>query len=60
MREIDRQLNEITLKNKAYFVEWMPSNVKTAVCNIASPEGGHSGKIGNRETAVFVSFYSLE
>ena len=34
MKEVDDQMLNIQNKNKDYFVEWIPSNVKTAVCDI--------------------------
>ena len=34
MREVDEQMVNIQNKNSAYFVEWIPNNVKTAVCDI--------------------------
>ena len=37
MREIDHQLNALQNKESAYFVEWMPNNVKTAACDIPAP-----------------------
>ncbi|CAG9817426.1 unnamed protein product [Phaedon cochleariae] len=33
-REVDEQMVNIQDKNSAYFVEWIPNNVKTAVCDI--------------------------
>ncbi|XP_065270415.1 tubulin beta-1 chain isoform X2 [Emys orbicularis] len=33
-REVDEQLLAIQTKNSAYFVEWIPNNVKVAVCDI--------------------------
>ncbi|KAF2359791.1 Tubulin/FtsZ GTPase domain [Trinorchestia longiramus] len=38
MKEVDEQLLKVQNKNSAYFVEWIPNNVKTAVCDI-SPRG---------------------
>ncbi|CAF0746490.1 unnamed protein product [Didymodactylos carnosus] len=38
MREIDEQMMAVQSKNSSYFVEWIPNNVKTAVCDIA-PKG---------------------
>uniref|UniRef100_A0A0K0FU81 Tubulin beta chain n=1 Tax=Strongyloides venezuelensis TaxID=75913 RepID=A0A0K0FU81_STRVS len=38
MREVDEQMMSIQLKNAPYFVEWVPNNVKTAVCDIP-PKG---------------------
>jgi len=38
MKEVDEQMFAIQNKNSNYFVEWIPSNVKTAVCDIP-PKG---------------------
>ncbi|KAL7675720.1 hypothetical protein ACOME3_001987 [Neoechinorhynchus agilis] len=38
MKEIDDQMLNVQAKNSAYFVEWIPNNVKTAVCDIP-PKG---------------------
>ena len=38
MNEVDEQMLSIQNKNSPYFVEWIPNNVKTAVCDIA-PRG---------------------
>merc|ERR1711913_63328 len=34
MKEVDEQMLNIQNKNSSYFVEWIPNNVKTAVCDI--------------------------
>merc|ERR1719367_681555 len=34
MKEVDEQMLNIQNKNSSYFVEWIPKNVKTAVCDI--------------------------
>ena len=34
MKEVDDQMFNIQDKNSSYFVEWIPTNVKTAVCDI--------------------------
>ncbi|KAF2354224.1 Tubulin/FtsZ 2-layer sandwich domain [Trinorchestia longiramus] len=34
MREVDDQMYTIQNKNSSFFVEWIPNNVKTAVCDI--------------------------
>lgn len=34
MKEVDEQMFNIQNKNNDYFVEWIPNNVKTAVCDI--------------------------
>jgi tubulin beta len=38
MREVDKQMLSVQNKNKSYFVQWIPNNVKTAVCDIP-PKG---------------------
>ncbi|XP_055324730.1 tubulin beta chain-like [Sitodiplosis mosellana] len=34
MREVDTQVLQMQSKNSSYFVEWIPNNVKVAVCDI--------------------------
>ncbi|CAG9831749.1 unnamed protein product [Diabrotica balteata] len=34
MKEVDQQMLSIQNKNSSYFVEWIPNNVKVAVCDI--------------------------
>ncbi|TKR93272.1 hypothetical protein L596_007761 [Steinernema carpocapsae] len=34
MRDVDEQLLSVQNKNSSYFVEWIPNNVKTSVCDI--------------------------
>ncbi|TIB71047.1 hypothetical protein E3Q23_00263 [Wallemia mellicola] len=38
MKEVEDQMHNIQNKNSDYFVEWIPNNVQTALCNIA-PKG---------------------
>jgi tubulin beta len=38
MKEVEDQMLAVQTKNSSYFVEWIPSNVKTAVCDIP-PKG---------------------
>ena len=33
-QEVDEQMLGIQNKNSSYFVEWIPNNIKTAVCDI--------------------------
>lgn len=37
-KEVDEHMMNIQNKNSSYFVEWIPNNVKTAVCDIP-PKG---------------------
>ncbi|KAH0511834.1 Tubulin beta-7 chain [Microtus ochrogaster] len=34
MKEVDEQMLNAQNKNSSYFVEWIPNNVKTAICDI--------------------------
>ena len=34
LSQVDEQMLNIQNKNSSYFVEWIPNNVKTAVCDI--------------------------
>lgn len=34
MKEVDEQMLNVQNKNSSYFVDWIPNNVKTAVCDI--------------------------
>ena len=34
VRDVDEQIMSIQDKNSDYFVEWIPNNIKTAVCDI--------------------------
>ncbi|XP_017015284.2 tubulin beta-1 chain isoform X2 [Drosophila takahashii] len=34
MKEVDTQMFNVQSKNSSYFVEWIPNNVKVAVCDI--------------------------
>ncbi|KAI4292865.1 tubulin beta [Pancytospora philotis] len=34
MRDVEEQMSTVQAKNSDYFVEWIPNNVQTAVCNI--------------------------
>ena len=38
MKEVDKEILSIQNKNSSNFVDWIPDNVKTAVCGI-SPRG---------------------
>ncbi|KAJ6959020.1 beta-tubulin 20 [Populus alba x Populus x berolinensis] len=37
-KEVDEQMVNVHNKNSSYFVEWIPNNVKSSVCDIA-PKG---------------------
>merc|ERR550532_1409802 len=37
-KEVDEQMLNVQNKNSSYFVEWIPNNIKTSVCDIP-PKG---------------------
>jgi len=37
-KEVDDQMLNVQTKNSAFFVEWIPNNIKTSICDIA-PRG---------------------
>ena len=52
MKEVDEQMLNIQNKNSAYFVEWIPNNVKTAVCNIPPKDMTMSTTFFGNSTAI--------
>ena len=34
MKEVEEQVTGMQDRNSDYFVEWIPNNIKTAVCDI--------------------------
>ena len=37
-KEVDEQMLNVQNKNSSYFIEWIPNNVKSSVCDIP-PKG---------------------
>ena len=52
MKEVDDQMLSMQNKNSSYFVEWIPNNVKTAVCDIAPRGIKMSGTFIGNNTAI--------
>ncbi|KAG7176257.1 Tubulin beta-1 chain-like 2 [Homarus americanus] len=52
MREVDEQMLNVQNKNSSYFVEWIPNNVKTAVCDIPPRGFKMSGTFIGNTTAI--------
>ena len=50
--EVDEQLLNVQNKNSSYFVEWIPNNVKTAVCDIPPRGLKMSGTFIGNSTAI--------
>lgn len=38
VKEVEEEITNIQNKNSAYFVEWIPNNIKTTICNVP-PKG---------------------
>lgn len=61
MREVEEQMLNVKEKNNSYFAEWIPDNLKTAVCDIP-PRGLKMSAtfIGLKKKQIFVySFFAI-
>ncbi|KAI1719790.1 tubulin/FtsZ family, GTPase domain-containing protein [Ditylenchus destructor] len=56
MLEVEEQMHSVQVKNKDYFVEWIPNNVKTAVCDIPPRGLDMSATFIGNSTAIQVLF----
>jgi len=52
MKEVDEQMLHVQTKNSQYFVEWIPNNVKTAVCDIPPQDSKMSVTFIGNSTAI--------
>ena len=52
MKEVDDQMLQVQNKNSSYFVEWIPNNVKTAVCDIPPKDLKMSATFIGNSTAI--------
>ena len=50
--QVDEQMINVQNKNSSYFVEWIPNNVKTAVCDIPPRGLKMSGTFVGNSTAI--------
>jgi len=51
MKEVDQEMQQLQCKNNSQFIEWIPDNIKTAVCNVPPRGLDISGTfIGNNTT----------
>jgi len=51
-REVDEQMMLISNKNSAFFVEWIPNNIKTSMCDVAPGGLNMSGTMIGNSTAI--------
>merc|ERR1711937_847569 len=56
-KEVDEQMLNVQNKNSSYFVEWIPNNLKCAICDI--PPKGLKMSVGFRRKA-FLHWYTGE
>ncbi|EFA11292.1 tubulin beta chain [Tribolium castaneum] len=60
MKEVDHVMFETQQKNSAYFVEWIPHNIQTAVCDISSPHAPISSTFIANTTAIQELFKRIQ
>jgi len=51
-KEVDEQMLNVQNKNSSYFVEWIPNNVKTSICDIPPKDLKMSGTFIGNSTAI--------
>ncbi|KAI8871354.1 tubulin C-terminal domain-like protein, partial [Ramicandelaber brevisporus] len=52
VKDVDEAMVNVQNKNSQYFVDWIPNNVKTAVCNVPPPGTSLSGTFIGNTTAI--------
>lgn len=52
MKEVDQKIFDIQTKNSGFFVEWIPNNIKVAVCDIPPPNMKMAGIFFGNTTAI--------
>ncbi|CAK9796369.1 Tubulin beta-8 chain [Anthophora quadrimaculata] len=59
-KRVDEQMFNIRNKNSSYFVEWIPNNVQTAMCDIGPRGLSMSASMISNTTAIHEPFKRLE
>ncbi|CAK9830511.1 Tubulin beta chain (Fragment) [Anthophora retusa] len=59
-KRVDEQMFNIRNKNSPYFVEWIPNNVQTAMCDIGPRGLSMSASMISNTTAIHEPFKLLE
>jgi len=57
-KEVDEQMLNVQNKNSSYFVEWIPNNIKTSICDIPPKGLKMSATFIGNNTAIQVTFMS--
>lgn len=60
VRDVDEEMRNVQSKNSSYFVEWIPNNMKTAVCDIPPTGYSMSATFIANSTAIQVRFESIQ
>jgi len=55
-KEIDQQMVNVQTKNSSYFVEWIPNNIKSSICDIPAQSAPLSATFVGNSTAIQVLF----
>lgn len=59
-KEVDEQMLNVTTKNNSYFVEWVPNNIKTSICDIPPKGLKMSGTFIGNSTAIQEMFKRVQ
>ena len=60
-KDVDAQMLNMQMKNTAYFVEWIPNNIKSSMCNIPNDGfGGNAVFMGNSTAMKLLNTRILE
>lgn len=51
-KEVEDQMHSMQTKNSPYFVDWIPNNIKTSVCDIPQLDAGTSSTFIGNTTAI--------
>jgi len=51
-KEVDDHMLQVNQKNNAYFVEWIPNNIKTSICDIAPKDTKMAATFIGNSTAI--------
>merc|ERR1712087_909530 len=55
-KEVDEQMVNIQNKNSSYFVEWIPNNIKSSVCDVAPANLGMAVTFLGNSTSIMEMF----
>lgn len=59
-KEVDEQMLNVTSKNSSYFIEWIPYNIKTSICDIPPKGLKMAGTFIGNSTAIQEMFKRVQ